>query len=192
MKALGTLIVAAFTSLMLHGQGAVEFHNTSSTPITTNNIFTGTTGLMSGPGNYRFGLYVGPLGSSPGSLTLIGSATNISVPGLFGTSGNIVVPPLPGGSQVSFQVRGWSSFSGNSYEQAFAYAVGGNVPFAYLGQSTMGSFTVPSSGSVIIFGTGPGQVGGFELTPVPEPSAYALSLLGLSLFGAWRLRRSNW
>ncbi|HTD67531.1 MAG TPA: PEP-CTERM sorting domain-containing protein, partial [Candidatus Limnocylindria bacterium] len=56
-----------------------------------------------------------------------------------------------------------------------------------VGQSTMGFFTIPSSGTISIFGTGPGQVGGFYLTSViPEPSTFALALLGLALWSARR------
>ena len=187
MKAFGAAVLIALVPIAAHGQGTIDFRNTPSTPITTNNL-QGASGLISGAGNYRFGLYVGPFGSGGGSLTLVGMGTNGAAAGQFNSSG--LIAGFPSGMQVSFQVRGWSSFAGNSYEQAFNYATGGNSPLAYLGQSAPGFFTVPSSGSVIIFGTGPGQVGGFELSPIPEPSTFILSLLGLSLLGGLRLRRN--
>jgi len=168
-------------NIATHGQGTVDFRNSPSTPITTNNL-QGATGLISGAGNYRFGLYVGPFGSSAGSLTLVGLGTNGATAGQF-NGGSGVIAGFPSDTQVSFQVRGWSSFAGSSFEQALTYATGANMPLAYLGQSTLGFFTTPSSGSVIIF------VGGFELAPIPEPSAFVLSLLGLSLLGGLRLRR---
>lgn len=188
MKAFCAVVLMALASIIGRGQGTVDFRNTLSTPITTNNL-QGTSGLISGAGNYRFGLYVGPFGSSGGSLTLVGSGINGTIAGQF--TGGSVVAGFPPDTQVSFQVRGWSSFAGNSYEQASIYATGGNLPLAYLGQSMLGSFTVPSSGSVILFGTGPGQVGGFELSPIPEPSTFILSVVGLLLLGGRRLCRTQ-
>jgi hypothetical protein len=172
------LIAAALVGTSAKAQGVVDFQNTGTTQITTNS-FTGATGPTLGAGNYLFGLYVGPFGSPLDSLSPVGSAANISLPGLFGTSGNFVNVAFPPGTQVSFQVRGWSTFAGSSFEQANAYAAGANFPIAYLGVSAPGFFTVPSSGSVVLFGTGPGQVGGFELTPIPEPSFRALGLLAV-------------
>jgi len=172
------LSAAALAGTSATAQGVVDFHNTSTTQITTNSL-TGATGPTSGAGNYLFGLYVGPFGSPLNSLSLVGAAPNVSAPGLFGTSGNFISTGFAPGTQVSFQVRGWSAFAGNSFEQAYAYATGANSPIAYLGVSAPGSFTLPGSGAVILFGTGPGQVGGFELTPIPEPSAAVLGLLGV-------------
>lgn len=189
MKSFCAAVLMALASITGRGQGTIDFRNTPSTPITTNNL-QGTSGLISGAGNYRFGLYVGPFGSSGGSLTLVGLGTNGAIAGQF-NGGSGVIAGFPSGTQVSFQVRGWSSFAGNNYDQAFTYATGGNLPLAYLGQSTLGFFTVPNSGSVIIFGTGPGQVGGFELTPIPEPSTYVLSLFGLPLLVALRRGRTT-
>jgi hypothetical protein len=114
--------------------------------------------------------------------------TNGAVAGLF-DGGNVTVPGAQLGAQFTFQVRGWSSFSGPSYESALLFAQGSGVPLTYAGQSTLGFFTVPNSGSIPIFGTGPGQVGGFELQPVPEPGAWLLGVLGLSLLAAFTRRR---
>jgi len=185
MKAFCTLLFIALSAIITRGQGTVNFANTATTLIMTN--FQANTGPISGAGNYMFGLYVGPFGSSPSSLSLVALATNSILPGRF--NGDSAVA-MPAGVQLSFQVRGWSSFAGNTFEQAYTYGVGNNFPVALVGESSLGFFTVPSSGSVVIFGTGPGQVGGFTLFPVtPEPSSYALALLGLSLFCGLRLRR---
>jgi hypothetical protein len=190
-----TFAIFCFSAAALLGdsgraQGVVDFHNTGTTQITTNS-FSGATGPTIGSGNYLFGLYVGPFGSSMSSLSPVGLTTNISLPGLFGTSGNFLATGFPPGTQLSFQVRGWSSFAGNSFEQAYAYASGAISPIAYLGVSAPGFFTVPSSGSVILFGTGPGQVGGFSLTPIPEPSVALLGLLGGVAFFTGSLRRKK-
>jgi hypothetical protein len=178
-------------ALTTSAQSTIDFRNTAGTAISTNDL-AGHSGLISGAGNYLFGLYMGPFGSNPDALLLSGLTANGSTAGLFGTAGNPVPIGFPVGSQVSFQVRGWSGFAGSSYESALAYATGGNLPLAYLGTSTPGSFTVPASGSVIIFGSGPGQVRGFELTPIPEPSAAMLGVLGLGLLGLCARARKAW
>jgi hypothetical protein len=152
-----SLLVAVST----WGQGAIHFGNTPTTLITTND-FQGRIGNILGPGNYRFDLYTGPFGTSGDLFTLVGTTTNVISPGRF--DGGTGLFPGPVGSQVSFQVRGLSLDQNPIYR----------------GESTIGFFTVPSSGTIELFGTGPGQVGGFVLTPVvPEPSTYALAALGL-------------
>ena len=181
-------VLSALGALSGSGQGTVHFGNTPTTLITTND-FQSHIGNILGAGNYQFGLYVGPFGSPSDSLTLTALALNGAVAGRF-EGGNIVLPAAPPGTQLSFQVRGWSSFAGGSYDQAYNYAIADTQPTAFLGQSIAGSFTVPSSGTIELFGTGPGQVGGFELTPVvPEPSTWGLAVLGSVLGAAWLRRR---
>jgi hypothetical protein len=179
-----------FVATITWGQGSVHFGNTATTLITTND-FQGHIGNIVGAGNYGFGLYLGSFGSSGDALTLTALATNGAFPGRF-DGGNLV--PLSPGMQFSFQVRGWSSFAGASYEQAYINAINGSEPSAFLGESTVGFFTAPTAGTIELFGTGPGQVGGFALTPlpIPEPSTYALAGLGLcSLLLLWRRKRAR-
>jgi hypothetical protein len=182
-------VLLAFSILSGLGQGMVHFGNTPTTLITTND-FQSHIGNILGAGNYSFSLYAGPFGSSSESLALIiPRATNGAVAGRF-DGGIGTLPGFVAGTQLSFQVRGWSSFAGATYEEAYNYAVGNGVPTAFLGQSTLGFFTVPSSGTIELFGAGPGQVGGFALTPVvPEPSTWALAVLGSLLGAAWLRRR---
>ena len=178
MKLLSSLVIAVLAAITARGQGTINFANTATTLITTND-FQGHIGNVFGAGNYKFGLYVGPFGGAPSSFSLVSVATNSAFPGRF--DGGSVLIPFAAGVNVSYQVRGWSSFAGNNFETAFIYASSNNLPIAYLGQSTLGFFTAPASGSIDIFGTGPGQIGGFPLTPpiVPEPSTFALGLVGL-------------
>lgn len=179
MKKLVMVGCAVLSAMSVWGQGSLHFGNTPTTLITTND-FQSQIGNIVGPGNYGFGLYIGPFGSSGDSLILTALATNGVLAGRF-EGGNLTL--LSPGMQYSFQVRGWSSFAGASYEQAYNAAFTGAQPDALLGQSTLGFFAAPTSGTIELFGTGPGQVGGFPLTPlvVPEPSAYALAAIGLCL-----------
>lgn len=161
-------LIALFT-ITTRGQGMVTFANTASTPISSNHL--GSIGLISGAGNYLFALYIGPLGASSSQLTLAFSGVpNSSTPRLFG-GGTPAIPGAPPGNQISFQVRGWS---GDGQ---------GGASGVLFGQSSVGFVTLPAFGSVPLFGTGAGQVGGFTLSPlpVPEPSTYAMVLLGFAL-----------
>ncbi len=188
MKTFSTIIFIVLLALIARGQGTVTFANTPTTTISTNNFYFN--GVMSGAGNYSFGLYLAPFGNSPSML--VATTTNGPFPGLF--NGGSVAPVGFGvGSQVFFQVRGWSIYAGSSYEQALQNALNGGTAIL-LGESSLGFFTVPASGSVPIFGTGPGQVGGFTLAPlVPEPSAFILGLMGFLFLGwrRWMPRRSS-
>ena len=92
------LLLAAFlgASVSLFAQGTVTFANLASQNyrLTTNSAPGGpNSGLMSGVNAYRIGLYAGPSGSAEGALTLVGIATNSSVPAWLATS-TAVVPSL--------------------------------------------------------------------------------------------------
>lgn len=178
----------AFLSVSTWGQGTINFaNNAPSGSISTNVYFA--SGPMAGAGNYSFGLYVSEFPSSSPTM-LLGVGQNGAFPGLF--DGGDIAAPFPVGTVLSFQVRGWSSYAGATYEQAYNNTITAVTPFALLGQSTVGFLTVPASGSVNIFGTGPGQVSGFQLTPViPEPSSTVLVLTGTALFLAPLLRRRD-
>lgn len=183
MKKPFAIAVSVFVSFTLWGQGAVHFGNSPTTLISTND-FQGHLGNILGAGNYGFGLYLGPLGSSGDSLNLTARASNGNIAGRF--DGGTEPLPFPAGTQLSFQVRGWSSFGGATYEQAYNNASGGASDI-FLGQSTIGFLTVPASGTIELFGTGPGQISGFELAVlVPEPSTCALIALGSALLLLFR------
>jgi len=165
------LILSGFLfALPSFSQGTVNWASPSS-PLTTNNL-QGSNGSISGAGQYRFGLYIGALGTPESSLTLIAVTTNALVSGAFSPVNNVLVP-FALGQQITFQVRGWSSFAGLTYESALAYALGGGDPLAYLGQSALGIYPIGAPG--------PLQSPTFVLTPVPEPSAVLLGMAGLLL-----------
>ena len=138
----------------------VRWGNTSTTRVFTNDC-RGTIAPISGAGIYRFGLYIGPLGAPAESLVPILLATNGVVPGLFGTINASSFPPMfPPGTPLTFQVRGWPSSAGQSYEEALLSPVGP------LGVSDVGYFTPGTDqfNAPFLFGNGPGQIGGFDLT----------------------------
>lgn len=166
MKSLLLVAVFIWFAVNVSGQGTLVW-NPPTSPITTNGL--GSNGPISGAGNYRFGLYVGPVGSSAGSLMLVGLTTNGNIAGSY-IGQSFTMPPPLGSGTIAIQVRGWSAFAGLSYESALSYALAENSPIAFLGQSTIDNYTV---GSPL-----PYRPAAFELTPVPEPSTIALAMVG--------------
>ena len=177
-------------------QGQVDFSNTSSTRLSTN-VFQGHTGFTTGVNAYRIGLYIAPEGTTdPNVFSLMGpTAVNRtgSGDGLFnGNRGDGFFFNISNnsGQTIAFQVRAWSYFAGSTYEEALLYAGPETV---YAGSSTIG-YTTPATGAALapnLFGTTPGTVGGFTLTPIiPEPSTWALIVVAAGvLWCAARTRR---
>lgn len=177
--------------LTAYGQGRVNFANTAGTLITTNNLL-GATGNTAGPGQYTFGLYVGPVGTLEAGLVLNITGTNNAGAGRFtGGSPAPIAAPFDNTAALAFQIRSWSTFAGASYEAAFALAQ--SNPNVYLGKSAVGqvSPTVSPTGPAALFGAAPLLVTGWEMSPipVPEPSSIALGLLGLGAIALFRRRK---
>src|ERR1043166_2135495 len=166
-----------------YGQGRVNFSNGSTTSITTND-FQGHVGNVSGAGLYTFGLYVGTLGTPEAALQLNILGTNNALAGRMTAKNGGSTSPLaapwdtgnaPNTYPLTFQVRGWSTAGGNSYEEALLAQTSG-TPNIYIGKSAIGSVSPTFSPTLppAIFGTsGGGAVPGFELSSVPEPSSIA-------------------
>jgi len=196
------LLLAALTggALASYGQGTIVFNNNASTTfnVTTNNA----TGTAAGPtinqaGNYRVGLYAAPTtGATSNSLSLVGLATNSTIIGKFnGGSGFVLPGGYAIGSQLTFQIRAWSFSAGLSYEEALGASAVNPLEVAYGASAigtTTGGGTVPGNPPIsagALFGTNPGQVLGFEIKPVPEPSSIALGLLGLGAIALFRRKK---
>jgi hypothetical protein len=195
MKKLLLTLVAALVAVAANAQtgGGVQFANTSSTLIRTNNTPGATYEASAGnnilgAGNYRFALYMGTVGSAEGSLTLVGVATNGALAGRFSGGNPFQLPDAyQAGNTYAFQVRGWAVASGQTFEAAEGAL--GNVGRSAIGQVTPGQVGGPNPVFPALFGTGPGQVGGFVITPIPEPSSIALGLLGLGAIALFRRRK---
>jgi hypothetical protein len=208
MKTLIILAASAALASTALAQGRVQFANTSATLITTNEIWPQTAqGPMSGAGQYIAGLFVGAAGSGFSSLWPVAYATNSTLAGRFSGGANLVLPGgFDGSATIAFQVRAWSKALGftwsdvvfntfDSYDgtgNAFSYSYIAPPGKCYLGCSTIG-YVTPAMGlgvSSALFGTAPGQIGGFvmeEVFSMPEPSTAALA--GLALGGLVILRR---
>jgi hypothetical protein len=182
MLALGVLASAASS----YAQGTLNFNNTGFS-ITTNNL-AGNSGVMAGTKQYIFGLYLASDAGSLGAVTTpVMLFTNSPVAGVISLSTVTLPNGFASGSTYAFQVKGWSATGGyGSYDAALQ----GN-PTGYFGVSGIGSVTLgvgptPAGG---VWGTGAGQIGGFVLTPVPEPSTIALAGLGAASLLLFRRRK---
>jgi len=202
MKKTLLLLGLIMLPVALFAQGTVQFNNSASTQLTTNSTSSpppghapDRVGLTTGAGQYTIGLYIAPQGTTdPLAFSLMGPTT-LSQSGL--GNGRFNGNPLPNnfaisnntGQTIAFQVRAWSTFAGATYEAALGRT---DLLTRYLGASTIGEVT-PATGltpTPALFGTAPGQVLGFQLTPViPEPSSIALGLLGLGAIALFRRRK---
>jgi hypothetical protein len=181
------ILAGLFFAVSGFAQGRVVFNNTASTNyrVSTNTApgFPPMPGPISGINAYRFGLYAAQGAGQPeGSLQLVGLATNISaVPGFFNGGNPFALPaPFAGGDTITFQIRGWSFAGGSTYAQAVAAQNLDPLNIA-LGQSALGFTTITADPAPpgALFGTAPGQLNqGFVLRPAPEPSTWALGVLG--------------
>jgi hypothetical protein len=169
-----------------YAQGTVNFANG------TNYVTLSTTGAkVTGANQYLFGLYLGAVGSTAGTFTLVATATNVAAPfaaGQFNGGSQLQLPNgWTTGTTYAFQVRGWSFSDGASYESSVSL----NNPNSWNGVSAVGQTTL--GGGVqfpgTLFGTAPGNIGGFQLNPVPEPTTLALGGLGAAALLLFRRRK---
>jgi hypothetical protein len=86
---------------------------------------------------------------------------------------------------VNFIIRAWQSGSGGN---DWAAAKGG---LTYLGTSALGTALLGGGaiGTPSAFGVSPGQIGGFNVVPIPEPSSMALAGLGAAGLLLFRRRK---
>ena len=187
------LVALLATAISSQAQGYVDFANNGSTRVY---LYTGgSSDPIYGPSGYRFGLYMGPLGSTESQLVLIATtvnapATNSTSPlaGLFNGGSYYALPAqYAPGTTYAFQIRGWTYSGGTSYEQALSSA----DPNVVTGESAMGYvalLAVPNPAPPL-FGTDAGQVGGFVLGAIPEPATLAIGGLGAAGLLFFRRRK---
>ena len=198
MKVLAALILAIVAvSVGALAQGTIDFHNPNTFPLRVydaagNLTIVGATGSPLGPASVRVGLFVGPNGStSMSQMTMVGLATNSAstVPLFVGTfnGGNpYTITPSTPNAQVAFMFAAWSITTGSltyagAYDPAINVGLQGYGGVSGIGQNyTLGGFGVPPSIPGATFGSGAGQISGFTLTPVPEPSTIVLGIIGVA------------
>ena len=202
MKKLLLLAALLGTAASSLAQGNVSFRNNASTSfyIYTNdapgslNYVSPTNRLISGVNAYRIGLYANPsTGATSNSLALVGLTTNsAALPGRFLGPSPLALPSgYPAGLPITFQIRIWSFAGGMSFEEAVQAQL--TDPFGIaLGATPLGTVTPSDAASpvALLFGSTTGLLGqGFEMKPVPEPSTFALGLLGLGAMAMFRRKK---
>lgn len=188
MKRILLLLAFTLANYAAYPQTWVRFQNDSSSLVYTNMLaYGGERGLMSGAGQFHFGLFLAPAGTyDPNLFVFTGLyATNTAIPGRY--SGGIgVVPMWNTGQEMALQVRGWSVSLGNTWPEVDMYLHGGLLPpFSAYGESPI--IRVPNAGSEPPLPPLWPNFPGFDLYVVPEPSAVAL--MSLSLLGCVVRRR---
>jgi len=187
------LLLAALLAMpsMVFAQGFVTFQNYTSpfdTRIQTNDL-AGHIGNITGTAQWAVGLYLAPAGTADplsASWQLVQVSTNRSggFSGLFTAFNPLQLPNgYAVGSTYATMVRGWALAAGND-----ANAFGNS---SWKGQSAIGSI-VPAAATgpfPDVFGNAAGQVAGFQIAVVPEPSSIALGLLGLGAVALIRRRK---
>ena len=173
----------------LFGQGTVNFSNLGAND--NQKVYVeypgGTQTLAPAGTTYSLGLYWAPDGTTDeAAFAMVGAPIGIigasgTPSGLF-NGGTRNVPITPAGGFAMLQVRGWETAFGNSYEQAAASGVSG------LGKSTIfrvDTDTASPGANILTQG-----FTSFAIV-VPEPSMYALGLLGVGLFLFLRRRQRD-
>lgn len=200
-KLLLSLAVAGLATASALAQGTIAFANNSAfalmispnangsgaTPTGTN---AQSVALGGGPGQVQVRLYVATNGAAvtfdpttgiPTGMVLVGTTTNSLstlsfAQGTFNGGNPYTLPaPFDGSFQVEYVF--WAQ----------------TLSGLYAGHSTLGTGYSPATGIATpgaTFGNGPGQVLGFTLTPVPEPSTFALCGLGAAALLLFRRRKS--
>jgi hypothetical protein len=148
----------------------------------------GTTRVPAGA-TYQVELMYAPDGTAAADFdsmaVRVGGVANFGpTAGFFSGGGRTIDSITPAGGFGLFQVRGWQAAMGNSYSSVVASGNG------VAGKSTV--IRVDTGNPVIgepAAGLVAAGLSGFSLTPVPEPSAIALGLLGAGTLLLLRRRK---
>jgi hypothetical protein len=189
ITALATLFAATISS---YGQGNVVFANNS---LSINKIYDSYGRATFGTNTFRFGLYMGPQGSDEAQLVLVATAVNAPsasstspTAGVFNGGNPFTLPAqYQAGTTYAFQIRAWTYADGLSYEAAINSGDSG----LEAGTSLLG-YVVPTStplGAAPLFGTSAGQISGFQMPIIPEPTTLALGGLGAAGLLFFRRRK---
>lgn len=206
MKKLTTIVLLAIGSVAAFAQGEVKLQNTAGFEVSTNGGFIAprTTGTLST--YYISALFMN--GSAAPSVYVTNSGALFGIIG----GGNFVSNNISTAANQTFQVRTWSFLVGGALGVDWTTLLNNiNIsnPLApttttaglvglWFGQSTVGTVSPldvvanPTGFVPALFGSGAGQVAGYQLnaiTLVPEPSTMVLAGLGAASLLLFRRRK---
>jgi hypothetical protein len=182
MKIIFITLLLAISASMTLAQGLVIFANSPTTLVSAGSV--GQSAPISGPpGSYYFGLLFAHQGTTdPGQFTFTGVyATNRGSSTLAGLldGGEPMVTGWAPGTSMSFLVAGWSANLGHDWKDQWLnsnFAASGLFSLSPIATGVAGGPLggVPAAPIPLFGGT---FIPGFNLNPVPEPSAVALLAL---------------
>jgi len=201
MKKLLTIAALVSATTFSFAQGTLNWANQTTTLIS---LSGGVMPARTTPETtFNFGLFIAPIGTQPPAMTGAGgidgiadanwqlvaaySQNSTSVAAGAGRlpAGTATIAGFNSGTSVNFIIRAWQSSTGGA---DWAAARPG---LTFLGTSALGTailgggaFPLP-----VAFGTGAGQIGGFNVVPIPEPSSMALAGLGAASLLLFRRRK---
>jgi len=189
-----TLCLAAFTTGAF-AQGLVNFLNSPTTLISAGGTSTAATA-----GQYYFGLFTAPVGTTSFDAFQFSGiyATNLASAGRFTGGTGVPITGWAAGESRAFYVLGWSAIYGRDAMAALGYLNANLAPIegGFAGRSAIAPAGVAGGGpqslpNLNIFGGTQGLTAGFNmvLIPVPEPTSFALAGLGAAALLIFRRRK---
>jgi len=182
MKKLATLAALLAGIGFAYSQGSVSFNNNGVAVGGDHDVYNGDPvgGTKLVGTNYVAELYFGAAGTAEASLTPLAASiskfriTSTSSPGTW--SGKTVTLPMGGvgNPPIVLEVKVWDITLASSYEQAVAGGLG------KVGASGEFTFTQILSSPPATTDNQMVTMPAFAINPVPEPSAIALSVMGVA------------
>jgi hypothetical protein len=160
-------------------QGSVNFYNDASTLISLDSGNGQPVPIGTQSNSYYFGLLTAPPGTTDPTLFSFSGvyATNLAISGRLLGGVNVIVPGWTPGTQLAYEVAGWSSSLGPDWEQSWLTGKFANQGF--FGISSIGTnYSDPPGGypsggppNVNLFGGATGIQTGFALHTVGADSS---------------------
>jgi hypothetical protein len=185
-KTIVTTLMSVLASVLVYGQGTVNFANAGAGLNAPTFLSDGTTRLAGA--QYQAEILAGP---DAGSLTPRGTTAYLTGggAGIF-NGGVLTLTGIPGGTAAFIQIRAWNTTAGATYALALAAGQAG-MGDAY---GSSGVFSVVTGNPAASPPTTPATLIGltsFNLNTaiVPEPSTFVLAGLGLASLLVFRRRK---
>lgn len=185
MKKLLLLACSMLVAAGVYAQGTVNFANGAAgvnSPVSVDSS-SGPVMASTANGPWLAMLYAGPSGSAEGALSsaiVSGSPAALGATPGYVLGGARTITGIPAGTAAVLQIRAWRSDLGGTWE-----AAGGALRANYTSTSTPITVTLGGGATPT-----PNMVGLTSFViPVPEPSSFALGLLGLGAIALLRRRK---
>lgn len=191
MKKLAVALCLTALTTGAFAQGLVNFFNNSTTLISSG-APGNATAINTPAGTYYFALLTAASGTTdPKAFTFSGAlGTNQATAGRFTGGGNVAITGWTPGQVKSFEVAGWSSTLGTTFNSTWLTTMPAGFGLSTIASGSPGGFNSGTGGTdpnLNIFGLS--AVSSGFLIPVPEPSTFALAGLGAAAMLIFRRRK---